>query len=109
MADQSFKARESENNVIWGPGIALDSWATQQQEESYDGVSAHSLLQNRNSSIPASRSCCSATQTSKAMSGPPRHATRVRDLTNWLQEAKHLYDNSPEKSRAIVLPGVDSL
>ena len=46
---------------------------------------------------------------SEFLSTHPSHATRVRDLTNWLQEAKHLYDNSPEKSRAIVLPGVDSL
>ena len=46
---------------------------------------------------------------SEFLSTHPSHSTRVRDLTNWLPEAKPLYDHSPEKSRAIVLPGVDSL
>lgn len=46
---------------------------------------------------------------SEFLSTHPSHTTRVRDLTNWLPEAEPLYDRSPEKSRARVLPGVDSL
>ena len=44
---------------------------------------------------------------SEFLSTHPSHGTRIHDLTQWQPEAKTLYDRSREKSRAVVLPGVE--